>query len=270
MQRGRVTAIGRSSSSTMPPPLPPKSSHGPDSSLAARLGGPSVPSPLFDFAGNQHGTFISRSSSTPVPQVMDYSAAHSYHSQQTHEWSQRAYKGILNAPGGPGGIVTLNLGVYEPTVDPKGRPILVQVMMFFLFNLLVELMFIQQNFETLEVHSSILDVDLVHDIKQKLLEPLRIFCCAIPSFDINTMVLRETTKGKWKEVRVDMQRPLMYFGDRFLKPSKKKSDPTPIFNAGPPQMFGLVFQKDVRSLLLTYITTLWGSTSTMIRHAFPL
>ena len=104
--------------------------------------------------------------------------------------------------------------------------------------------FIQQIFETLEVHSSILDVDLVHEIKQKLLEPLRIFCRAIP-FDINTMVLRETTKGKWKEVRVDIQRPLMYFGDRFLKPSKKKSDPTPIFNAGPPQMFGLVFPKDV-------------------------
>jgi hypothetical protein len=59
------------------------------------------------------------------------------------------------------------------------------------------------------------------------------------------MVLRETTKGKWKEVQVDKQRPLVYFGDRFLKPSKKKSDPTPIFNAGPPQMFGLVFPKDV-------------------------
>ena len=59
------------------------------------------------------------------------------------------------------------------------------------------------------------------------------------------MVLRETTKGKWKEVRVDIRRPLVYFGDRFLKPSKKKSDPTLIFNAGPPQMFELVFQKDV-------------------------
>jgi hypothetical protein len=59
------------------------------------------------------------------------------------------------------------------------------------------------------------------------------------------MVLRETTKGKWKEVQVDEQRPVAYFGDRFLKPSKKKSDPTPIFNAGPPQMFGLVFRKDV-------------------------
>ena len=89
-----------------------------------------------------------------------------------------------------------------------------------------------------------MDIDLVRDIKEKLLEPLRAFCHAIP-FDINTMVLRETTKGKWKEVRVDKQRPLVYFGDRFLKPSKKKSDPTPIFNAGPPQMFGLVFPKDV-------------------------
>jgi hypothetical protein len=59
------------------------------------------------------------------------------------------------------------------------------------------------------------------------------------------MVLRETTKGKWKEVQVDNRTPLVYFGDRFLKPSKKKSDTTPIFNAGPPQMFGLVFPKDV-------------------------
>jgi hypothetical protein len=89
-----------------------------------------------------------------------------------------------------------------------------------------------------------LDIDLVREIKQKLLEPLRLFCRTIP-FDINTMVLRETTKGKWKEVQVDKQAPLVYFGDRFLKPSKKKSDPTPIFNAGPPQMFGLVFPKDV-------------------------
>jgi hypothetical protein len=89
-----------------------------------------------------------------------------------------------------------------------------------------------------------LDIDLVHEIKQKLLEPLRAFCRTIP-FDINTMVLQETTKGKWKEVQVNQQRPLVYFGDRFLKPSKKKSDPTPIFNAGPPQMFGLVFPKNV-------------------------
>jgi hypothetical protein len=89
-----------------------------------------------------------------------------------------------------------------------------------------------------------LDIDLVREIKQKLLEPLRVFCRSIP-FDINTMVLRETTKGKWKEVQVDKQTPLVYFGDRFLKPSKKKSDPTPIFHAGPPQMFGLVFPKDV-------------------------
>jgi hypothetical protein len=108
----------------------------------------------------------------------------------------------------------------------------------------MELKKIQQIFETLEVHSQILDIDLVHEIKQKLLEPLRAFCGAVP-FDINTLVLRETTKGKWKEVLVDKQRPLVYFGDRFLKPSKKKSDPTPIFNAGLPQMFGLVFPKDV-------------------------
>ena len=74
--------------------------------------------------------------------------------------------------------------------------------------------------------------------------PLQEFCREVP-FDINSMVLHETTKGKWKEVQVDKHRPLMYFGDRFLKPSKKKSDSTPIFNAGPPQMFGLVFPKDV-------------------------
>ncbi|KAF8957943.1 hypothetical protein BDZ97DRAFT_2061944 [Flammula alnicola] len=183
MPRGRVTAIGGS----MPPPPLRSSSAAP---------GPIVSSPLFDF--NQHAAIVSRSSSVPAPQVMGYSAAHTYHAQQTHEWSQRAYKGILNSM--PGGIVTLNLGVYEPIVDAKGRPVLVQ-----------------QIFETLEVHSSILDIDLVREIKQKLLEPLR----------------------------VDKNRPLVYCGDRFFKPSKKKSDPTLIFNAGPPQTFGLVFPRDV-------------------------
>jgi hypothetical protein len=120
MPRGRVTAIGGS----MHPPLPRSSS-------VAQ--GPTVSSPVFDF--NQHGSIVSRSSSAPLaaPQIMGYSAAHAYHSQQTHEWSQRAYKGILNST--PGGIVTLNLGVYEPTVDPKGRPILVQVMIFLIFDL---------------------------------------------------------------------------------------------------------------------------------------
>lgn len=124
MPRGRVTAIGGSTS--MPPPQGPL----PRSSSVAR--GPTVSSPLFDF--NQHGTFISQSKSlsSPAPQVMGYSAAHHHHSQQTHEWSQRAYKGVLNST--PGGIVTLNLGVYEPIVDPKGRPILVQVIIFLLFN----------------------------------------------------------------------------------------------------------------------------------------
>ena len=107
MPRGRVTAIG---GFMYPPSGPPRSS------LVAQ--GPSVSSPLFDFGSSHRAP-------APGPQVMGYSAAHSYHTQQTHEWSQRAYKGILNST--PGGIVTLNLGVYEPIVDPKGRPILVQV-----------------------------------------------------------------------------------------------------------------------------------------------
>ena len=115
MPHGRVTAIGGS----MHPPPP----RGP---------GPTISSPLFDF--NQHSNAVSRSFSAPTPQVMGYSAAHSYHSQQTHEWSQRAYKGIFKPSLGPGGIVTLNLGVYEPTVDPKGRPILVQVLILLLFD----------------------------------------------------------------------------------------------------------------------------------------
>jgi hypothetical protein len=109
----------------MPPPAP-------RSSLVTQ--GQTVSSPLFDF--NQYGTFLSQSSSGPelAPHVMarGYSPAHPHHGQHTHDWSQRAYKGILNST--PGGIVTLNLGVYEPIVDPKGRPILVQVMIFlFLF-----------------------------------------------------------------------------------------------------------------------------------------
>ena len=136
MPRGRVTAIGGLGS--MPPPLP-----GSGSAATSRGPGPTVSSPLFEFPGNKYGNFFSQSSSAtgslsapaPPSQVMGYSAAHSYHSQQTHEWSQRAYRGIMNSTtSGPGGIVTLNLGVYEPTVDPKGRPILVQVITFLLFN----------------------------------------------------------------------------------------------------------------------------------------
>jgi hypothetical protein len=131
MPRGRVTAIGGS----MPPPPPPRFGSG----SVAR--GPFVSSPLFDF-GNQHGTGTASHGVAPrsfssfpapaAPQVIGYSAAHSYHSQQTHEWSQRAYKGILNSS--PGGIITINLGVYEPTVDAKGRPTLVQVMIFYYLN----------------------------------------------------------------------------------------------------------------------------------------
>ena len=76
MPRSCVTAIGGS----MAPPLDPRSSS------AAR--GLTVSSPLFDF--NRHGTIVSQSSPAPLaaPQVMGYSGAHSYHGQQTHEWSQ--------------------------------------------------------------------------------------------------------------------------------------------------------------------------------------
>lgn len=68
----------------------------------------------------------------PVNKIMGYLAAHYYHSQQIHDWSQQAYKGILNSSLSPrpGGIVMLNLGMYEPMVDPKGHPILVHVMIF--------------------------------------------------------------------------------------------------------------------------------------------
>jgi hypothetical protein len=59
------------------------------------------------------------------------------------------------------------------------------------------------------------------------------------------MVVRETTKGIWKEVVADEQNPLAYFANRFLKPSKKKNDPTPTFTSPPPQLFGLVFQRDL-------------------------
>ena len=121
MPCGRVTAIG---GSMHPPPGPPRSS------LVAQ--GPSVSSPLFNF-GSPH------LAPAPGPQVMGYSAAHSYHTQQTHKWSQRAYKGIGVLNSTPGGIVTLNLGVYEPIVDPKGRPILVQVTTQIYFYYLIQL-----------------------------------------------------------------------------------------------------------------------------------
>ena len=128
MPRGRVTAIG----GYMPPPPS-------GSSLAAQGLGPTVSSPLFDF---KYGSILSWPSPTPAlgppNQVMGYSAAHDYHGQETHEWSQRAYsKGPLNSS--PGGMIMLNLGMYEPTVDHKGRPILVPVIIFLLFNLPIEL-----------------------------------------------------------------------------------------------------------------------------------
>jgi len=97
----------------LPPPVFSRST------LAAP--GPIVSAPLFDYAQHAH----SSSSTVPTPQISGYSAAHAYHGQQTHEWSHRAYRGILNAT--PGGTVLLNLSVYEPFVDNKGHAVIVPV-----------------------------------------------------------------------------------------------------------------------------------------------
>lgn len=60
------------------------------------------------------------------------------------------------------------------------------------------------------------------------------------------MVVRETSNGQWVRINVNPDAPVVYFGDRFLKTSRKKSDTTPVFTAPTrPLTFGLVFNADV-------------------------
>ena len=60
------------------------------------------------------------------------------------------------------------------------------------------------------------------------------------------MVVRETSNGQWVRINVNPDVPAVYFGDRFLKASRKKSDTTPVFTAPTkPLTFGLVFNADV-------------------------
>jgi hypothetical protein len=85
-----------------------------------------------------------------------------------------------------------------------------------------------------------------------LLRPLLEFCETV-SFDIELMVLRETTNGGW--VKVDWESTSSsdsemntYFGDRFLKPNPRKKDGSLMFHAPAnmkPPVFGLIFQSHV-------------------------
>jgi hypothetical protein len=77
------------------------------------------------------------------------------------------------------------------------------------------------------------------------LGPLVEFCGPI-SFDIDKMVLRESTNGSWTKVDEYSEQP--YFGGTYLKPHPRKKDGTVIFT--PPTsakmpVFGLVFEKGV-------------------------
>lgn len=90
-----------------------------------------------------------------------------------------------------------------------------------------------------------MDVELVLKIRQTLYQPLLEFCRTV-EFDINLMVVRETSNGQWVRINVNPDVPVVYFGDRFLKASRKKSDTTPVFTAPTkPLTFGLVFHADV-------------------------
>jgi hypothetical protein len=61
--------------------------------------------------------------------VMGYSSSHAQHEQQTSLWSQHAYRG-LNAS--QIGFVRINLYAYEPTVNAKGHPCIVDVSRLFI------------------------------------------------------------------------------------------------------------------------------------------
>jgi hypothetical protein len=56
--------------------------------------------------------------------VSGYSSNHSQHTQQTSFWSSLAYKG-LNAS--QVGTLHVSLYVYEPTINTKGQPVIVNV-----------------------------------------------------------------------------------------------------------------------------------------------
>jgi hypothetical protein len=108
MPRGRVTS--------MPPPMLPY--------LNLAGPGPNVSAPLFDF--RNHSSVSSGHHGKPA--AIGYSPAHIHHAHQTTEWSQRAYRGMFNST--PGGMLSLNLEVYEPYIDPKSRPVLVTVRLY--------------------------------------------------------------------------------------------------------------------------------------------
>jgi hypothetical protein len=106
MPRGRVTS--------MPPPMLPY--------MSPAVPGPTVSAPLFDF--RNHSSVSSSHHRQPAA-TSGYSPAHIHHAQQTTEWSQRAYRGMFNSS--PGGMLSLNLEVYEPYIDLKSHPVLVTV-----------------------------------------------------------------------------------------------------------------------------------------------
>ena len=102
--------------------------------------------------------------------------------------------------------------------------------------------------EGLRVNSDITTSSLSKLIRETMLPPLLEFCETV-SFDINLMVLRETTNGSWVKVDCESTSEMEpYFGDRFLKPNARKKDGPLIFSAPAnmkPPVFGLIFQGSV-------------------------
>lgn len=99
--------------------------------------------------------------------------------------------------------------------------------------------------EGLRVNSDIITQDLCDAIRNILKQPIEAFCRGVP-FNIDEMVLRETTGGEWFQVNSNGSEFTPYFETRFIKAPQRKKDVTPVFVApAKPPVFGLVFEEKV-------------------------
>ncbi|KAF8177869.1 hypothetical protein BJ912DRAFT_930230 [Pholiota molesta] len=149
-----------------------------------------------------------------------YSENHSQHARQQSIWSQRAYKGF-NA--NQVGMLTINLLVYVPTYT-KGQPTIVDGIK-----------------EDVCISSDITARALSKLIREILLPALVEFCGPV-FFNIDDMVLRNTSNNRW--TRVDETSDEPYFGTNFLKFNPHKKDGGLVFSIPTtmkPPVFRLVF-----------------------------
>ena len=102
--------------------------------------------------------------------------------------------------------------------------------------------------EGLRVQSDISTQDLCEAIRNILIKLIQDFCRGIP-FNIDDMVLCETTGGEWFQVNASVDsEAIPYFRTHFIKAPPRKKDITPVFTPpSKPPVFGLVFEENVWS-----------------------